>query len=206
MIDHSFTQVMRTRSTILLTTSFSSRSGMMKSHFNHNNSMREQMGILIQAIVGAISTDREATNLVALASTNERNTMADNVLKINQPLRGRKVKTAIEAAVVKVIVLLEGVLEVPKTVLDTTEWIKCNKKVKATSIIITTIKAPKVGGVEEGNSLTLRINTIKNTKMIGRTSNLLSSSMMKSAKTSNFCRRHKNQRKNTRQSLRMSLR
>jgi hypothetical protein len=34
MIDHSFTQVMRTRSTILLTTSFSSRSGMMKSHLS----------------------------------------------------------------------------------------------------------------------------------------------------------------------------
>ena len=93
----------------------------MKSHFNHNNSMREQMGILIQVIVGAISTDKEATNLAARASTNERSIMVDNVLKINQHLRGRRVKTAIEAGVVKVIVLLEGVLEVPRTGLDTTE-------------------------------------------------------------------------------------
>jgi hypothetical protein len=164
------------------------------------------MGILIQVVVGAILTDKEATNLVALVSINEHSIMEDNVLKINQHLRGRKVKTVIEVGVVKVTVLLEGVREDQIITVDTTEGSKFSTKEKTINTIITTIKVPKVSGAEEGNSLTIRASINKNTKMIGKTSSFLSSNMTKTARTSILIQRFSNQKKNRIQRSKMSSR
>jgi hypothetical protein len=162
------------------------------------------MGILIQVVVGAILTDKEATNLVALVSINEHSIMEDNVLKINQHLRGRKVKTVIEVGVVKVTVLLEGVREDQIITVDTTEGSKFSTKEKTINTIITTIKVPKVSGAEEGNSLTIRASINKNTKMIGKTISFLSSNMMKTARKSILIQRFRNQKKNRIQRSKMS--
>lgn len=162
------------------------------------------MGILIQVVVGAILTDKEATNLVALVSINEHSIMEDNVLKINQHLRGRKVKTVIEVGVVKVTVLLEGVREDQIITVDTTEGSKFSTKAKTINTIITTIKVPKVSGAEEGNSLTIRASINKNTKMIGKTISFLSSNMMKTARKSILIQRFRNQKKNRIQRSKMS--
>lgn len=163
------------------------------------------MGILIQVVVGAILTDKEATNLVALVSINEHSIMEDNVLKINQHLRGRKVKTVIEVGVVKVTVLLEGVRKDQRITVDTTEGSKFSTKEKTINTIITTIKVPKVSGAEEGNSLTIRASSInKNTKMIGKTISFLSSNMMKTARKSILIQRFRNQKKNRIQRSKMS--
>ena len=162
------------------------------------------MGILIQVVVGAILTDKEATNLVALVSINEHSIMEDNVLKINQHLRGRKVKTVIEVGVVKVTVLLEGVRKDQRITVDTTEGSKFSTKEKTINTIITTIKVPKVSGAEEGNSLTIRASINKNTKMIGKTISFLSSNMMKTARKSILIQRFRNQKKNRIQRSKMS--
>jgi hypothetical protein len=164
------------------------------------------MGILIQVVVGAILTDKEATNLVALVSINEHSIMEDNVLKINQHLRGRKVKTVIEVGVVKVTVLLEGVRKDQRITVDTTEGSKFSTKAKTINTIITTIKVPKVSGAEEGNSLTIRASINKNTKMIGKTISFLSSNMMKTARKSILIQRFRNQKKNRIQRSKMSSR
>lgn len=193
-IDHLFILVNKIKSTILLTISSSSGSKKMKSHFNNSNSMREQMGILIPVTVEAILTGKEATILVALVSIKEHSIMVDNVLKINQPLLGRKVKTVIEVGVVKVTVLPEVVPEAPRIVLDTTELINSSRKtMKVISIIITTIKVPKVSGAEEANFSTIKANTTKNTKMIGKTSSFLSSNTTKAARTSTSSQSHRKQ-------------
>jgi len=162
------------------------------------------MGILIQVVVGAILTDKEATNLVALVSINEHSIMEDNVLKINQHLRGHKVKTVIEVGVVKVTVLLEGVRKDQRITVDTTEGSKFSTKAKTINTIITTIKVPKVSGAEEGNSLTIRASINKNTKMIGKTISFLSSNMMKTARKSILIQRFRNQKKNRIQRSKMS--